>query len=63
MTRATQGREEGRWESFSNDCCCEDSAVGADYITPKRVPCEGDISFKTVHGSRCKVDLGTFLDK
>ena len=31
MTWTTQGREEGRWVSVNNDCCCEDSEAGADY--------------------------------
>ena len=33
LTWATQGREEGRWVSVSNDCCCEDSTGAADYST------------------------------
>ena len=46
LTWATQGREEGRWVSVSNDCCCEDSAVGADYINdlitqPRSSMCDG----------------------
>ena len=40
-----------------------DNSTGPTNSTGKRVPCKGDISFKTVHGSRCKVDLGTFLNK
>ena len=34
LTWGTQGREEGRWVSVSNDCCCEDSTGAADYSKP-----------------------------
>ena len=46
LTWTTQGREEGRWVSVSNDCCCEDSTGAADYSTdlmtqPSSSTCDG----------------------
>ena len=46
LTWGTQGREEGRWVSVSNDCCCEDSTGAADYSTdlvtqPRSSICDG----------------------
>ena len=49
LTWATQGREEGRWVSVSNDCCCEDSTGAADYNGLKRSKVEmvgGDYTMK-----------------
>ena len=35
-----------------------DNSTGPTNSTGKRVPCKGDISFKTVHGSRCTNNSG-----
>ena len=63
MTWTTQGREERRWVSVSNDCCCEDSEGGADYsddltTQPRSSPICNERSIVRVKGANFLLRCG-----